>query len=592
MTLRVQFILRLSLLGFLTLTILLNCYAQDTSQQSIIARIDGKYAISFADIERYVYDSHLIYKYRRNKAKAYRKAVDEKIMNQLKLIDFFALGLDEDAEILRGIKREINEEVAVRYYETQFYERYVNEDSVRSLYRDMGKEVIYQQIVLAKPKHATPKDLASLRSRANRMMQKIRNGADVAELARDSSQNAGALRPGVFMPPLTWKMSLASDLSYAIFHLAAHDVRAIESKESISIVNVAEVRTRDVPPYEQVKEDIRRALGQRYGDLSLREFERTKKNLIDEKTLAWNPKALQQLVRWSNLPHFYETGYADTLRKAISHGRNLVILRYAKGRVDLSEYLRLLDDVLTWGNFTSITENNIKKYILEAVRTDILAKRANALNLKREIFNAETTNPVLRNEILRLYDRHEIEDRIPAATEKALREFYQAHRESLFYQLAKVNIYAVIDSSKKVVDEAKQKLEQNVPFEKLAPEIFVKTYVRGRDGTFDTYLVDEPPYLGEAAFKLKLYETAGPIDFVDSAGGKQYALIKCVGIREEKQLSYEDVEKTIPDDFRRYYREELTRATQDHLKKKYTVTVYTDVLNRILAAIGSARNDR
>jgi hypothetical protein len=564
----------------------MTCNAQDTSQQNIIARIDGKYAISFADIEQYVYDSHLIYRYRTNKAKAYHKAVDDKIVNQLKLIDFFALGLNENAELLRGIRREISEELVVRYYETQFYERYVNEDSMRSAYKDMGKEVVYQQIALPKPKHASQKELASLKSRANSIAKKIRSGADFAEVEKNYSQHAGSSRPGEFMPPLNWKMSLLSDPHYIIFHLAAHEVRVIETKESISIVKVAEVRTVDVAPYEQVKEDIRRSLDLRYADLSHQQFERAEKNLIDENKLVWNPKALQQLARWSNIPHFYESGYADTLRNPISHGRDFVILKYFKGEVDLSEYLRLLNEVLLWGKVSPVTEENIKKYILEAVRTDILVKKAKALNLEKDLFHAGTKNPVLRNEILRLYDRHEIEDRIPVPTGEALREFYEAHKDSLFYQLAKVNIYAVIDSSRKVVDEAKQRLEQNVPFEKLAHEIFVKTYVRERDGTLDTYLQDEPPYLGEAAFKLKLYETAGPIEYVDSAKGNQYALIKCMAIREERQLSYNDVEKTIRDDFTKYHREEITKATENHLKKKYTVTVYTDVLSQKLASMG------
>jgi hypothetical protein len=571
---------------FMALLCFMNCNAQDTSQQSIIARIDGKYTISFADIQQYVYDAHLIYKYRTNKAKAYHKAVDEKIVNQLTLIDFFALGLNENAELLQGIKREINEELVVRYYETQFYERYVNEDSMRSAYTDMGKEVVYQQIVLAKPEHGSQKDLASLRSRANSIRDTIRNGADFAAVARIYSQQNGASRPGDFLPPLSWKKSLSSNLNETIYHLAAQDVRVIENKESISIVKVAEVRRLDVPPYDNVKEEIRRALDQRYADVSLHEFERTKKNLIDEKTLAWNRKALQQLARWSSIAHFYEVGYSDTLRNAISQGRNLVVVRHAKRNIDFSEYLRLLNDVLKWGHVSPITEDNIKKYILEAVRTDLLVKKANALNLEKDIFHDQTKNPVLRNEILRLYDLHEIEARIPAATEEALKDFYQTNKDSLFYQLAKVNIYAVIDSSKKVVDEAKEKLEQNVPFEKLAPEIFVKTYVRDRNGTLDTYLADEPPYLGEAAFRLKLYETAGPIEYVDSAKGQQYALIKCVAIREEKQLSYKDVENTITEAFTKYYRDEITRATHERLRKIYTVTVYPDVLNQILASMG------
>ena len=583
---RVHFLLRSSLLGLLALTALLSGSAQDTSQQSIIARIDGKYAISFADVQQYLYDAHLVYKYRKNRAKAYERAVDEKIVNQLKLVDFFALGLDKNAELLQGVKREISEELAVRYYETQFFERYVNEDSMRSAYRELGKEVVYQQIVIAKPTSPSQKDLEFLRSRARSVQDTIRNGADFAEVARAYPPPEGSSRPGEFLPPLTWKMSLLSDFHYTVFHLATGVVHIFESKESISVVKIAGVRRTDVPPYENVKEEIRQALNQKYSDISLREFERTKKNLVDEKTLTWNPKALQQLERWSSVPGFYETGYADTLRNAISRGRNLVIVRYAKRKVDLSEYLRLLNEVLLWGKVSPITQDNIKKYVVEALRTDVLVKRAKALNLEKDIFNAQTKNPVLRNDILRLYDLHEIEARIPAATDEALRDFYKAHKDSLFYQLAKVNLYAVIDSSGKAVEEAKRKLEQNVPFEKLAPEIFVKTYVRGRDGTLDTFLEDEPPYFGGVAFTLKLQETAGPLEYVDTMKGRQYALIKCVAIREEKQLSYEEVGTTIPGVFKKYHRDEIARATQDHLKKKYTVTVYTDVLNRELAAVG------
>jgi hypothetical protein len=586
MTHHVRFLLRSSLQGLLALTVLVNSRAQDTSRQSTIARIEGKYTISSADVQQYLYDSHLIYKYRKNRAKAYQLAVDGKIVHQLKLIDFFALGLDKNAQLLQGIRREISEELVVRYYETQFYERYVNEDSMKSAYRELGKEVVYQQIVFAKSKSPSQKELKSLRSLARSVKDTIGKGADFAQVAKNYSQPGESSRPGDLMPPLTWKLSLLSNLNSTIFHLPADEVRIIESKESIFIVKVVAVRNTDVPPYENVKEDIRRALDQRYADQSLREFEETKKNLIDDKTLAWNTKALQQLQRWSSIPHFYESGFSDTLRNAISRGKNLVIVRYAKSRVDFSEYLRLLNDVLRWGTVSPITQDNIKKYILEAVRTDILVKRANALNLEKDIIHAQTKNPVLRNEILRLYDLHEIEARIPAATDKALKDFYEAHKDSLFYQLAKVNLYAVIDSSKKVVEEAKHRFEQNTPFEKLAPEIFVKTYVQARDGSFDTFLADEPPYLADVAFKLKLYETAGPIEYVDTARGRQYAFVKCVGIREAKQLSFQDVKPTISTAFTKYYRDEITRATEDRLRKKYTVTVYTDVLNRELTAVG------
>jgi len=212
--------------------------------------------------------------------------------------------------------------------------------------------------------------------------------------------------------------------------------------------------------------------------------------------------------------------------------------------------------------------------------------KAKKLGLEKDVFTPETTNPVLSNGILRLYDRHEIVEQVPPATEQALKEFYQVNKDSLYYQLAKVNIYAAVDSNKGVVDGMKEKLNQNVPFEKLAPRILVITYIRERDGTLKTYFGDEPPLLAEAAFKLKLNEVAGPVEYVDPASGKQYALIKCIGIRDEKQLSYDDARKTISDDFATYHRERIGQSVRERLKKKYAVTIYNDVLQRMFSFLG------
>jgi len=555
-------------------------------KQTIVARIEPDYTITFAELQKFVLDYQYNYRYRKNPGKAYSVALEDMIVNQLKIIDFFSLGLQEKEGLLQGIRRSINEELVIEYYNTQFYGKYVNEDSMQNAYKEMGKEVVYQQIVLAKPKQYSRQSIDSLKSAAKDIETKIRNGTDFAELVKRYSQDVQSSRRDGSMPPLDWRMSLTSTLNYFVFHLPINEVRVAESRTSLHIVKVARINKVDVPPYENVKEEIRNILRERYAEFSLREFERTKKNLVDEHTVQWNPKALLQLVRWSNIPRFYQTSYSDTLRYAISHGRNFLILKYSRGKVDLKEYLRLLNDVLIWGNYTSIKEDDVKKFILEAVRTDGIVRKARRLNLEKEIFGPRTTDPVLRNEIIRLYNREIIEAQIPERTEKALKDYYQANKDSLYYQLAKVNIYAVVDSNKNAMNKLKDKLNQNIPFEKIVPEILVKTYVRRRDGTFDTFLQDEPPFLAESAFKLKLNEVAGPIEYVDPAKGKQYALIKCVGMREEKQLSYDDVNKTIADDFANYHRERIAQSVREHLKKKYTATIYGDALRQNLSSIG------
>jgi hypothetical protein len=185
-----------------------------------------------------------------------------------------------------------------------------------------------------------------------------------------------------------------------------------------------------------------------------------------------------------------------------------------------------------------------------------------------------------------MYNRKIIETQIPQATGEALRQFYQANKDSLFYQLAKVNIYTVIAPDEKTINELKRKLDQNVPFEKLTGEVFVKTFIRDRDSVIKSYLSVEKPFLGKAAFQLKVSETAGPIEYNDSEHGKQYALIKCIAKREEKQLLYRDVEKIIADEFIQYHREKISYSVQDQLKAKYPVKIYEDIFKQNLSVIG------
>jgi hypothetical protein len=576
-----------SLQIILTLVVFMHCYAQDTSQQNIVVKMAEKYTISFPELEEFVRDNFFNYWYPNNKAMVYYKAMDDMIINQLKIIDFFRLGLNENTELLRILRRSINEELVVRYYNARTNNQSVNEDSIKRTYQEMQKEVVYQQIVLKKDDTTSLKKINSLLSLAKSIKSKLLHGANFTELARKYSQEAGSSRPGNLMPPLSWQMSRSNDVHQAIFHLAAGKVAIIESKKSFYIVKVVKINKVKIRPYEEVKEDIRKYLCEVQKNYSIAQYNREKETSIDEKTLQWDSLAVQQIFQWSRILGINQLSYSDTLRHAILQGNNFTILKHSKGIVDLKEYLRLLDDILNWGNVSGIKEEDIKKYILEAVRTDMLVTKAYKINLEKNVLSPETTSPVLRKGIVWLYNRHEIEEQIPRATEKELIEFYDANKNSLYYQLAKVNIYAIIDSNKNVIKEAKQKLEQNIPFENLSSTRLVKAYIREQDGGIKSYLGGgEPPYLGGVAMKLKLNETAGPIEYYDTTMGKQYALIKCIATREEKQLSYNEAKKTLLDDFVKYHRNRITQSIKERLKKKYSIIIYKDVLKQNIVSMG------
>jgi hypothetical protein len=563
----------------------LACHAQGNNDSKVIARFGDHVTITFADLRKYVRDFSYAYEYRNRQAEGYQKALDDMIANKLKRFEFFGLGMDKDSASIRQVRRPINEELVIRYYTRQYYHKYVNEQSVQNVYKDMGKVVHYQQVDLTLPEKAAPGDFASLKGIARKIRARALKGEDLDQAASSELHTAKSASQKT-LQTVDWKVSLMDSLQYLIFHLPANDVRIFEGRGVFHVVKVVKISGVEVPPFEIARPDIEKALDTRYIDVSEEEFERDKKKLLDTNKVKWMKPGLQQLVRWSNVAQFYRTGYRDTLANAVAHGRNFVIMRYPGGRLDCEELRRLLDDVLTPAEFASIAEDNVKRFLLEAVRTDIVVKKALALGLQDNVFNAQTESPVLKDNIVKLYNRHEIEAKIPPATDQALREFYRANKDSLYYQFAKVNLYVILDSNQQTLQEMRKKLDQGVQFEKLAPSIAVKTYVRKRDGNYATFLGNDPPYLADAGFRLHLDEIAGPVESNDPTPGNGFALIKCMGTREEKQLSFEDVQKTIKDDFMTYHRALLEKAKREQLVAKYRVAIDHEALRLAMESVG------
>ncbi|MEJ2616874.1 MAG: peptidylprolyl isomerase, partial [Ignavibacteriaceae bacterium] len=203
--------------------------------------------------------------------------------------------------------------------------------------------------------------------------------------------------------------------------------------------------------------------------------------------------------------------------------------------------------------------------------------------LEKGLINPYTKDKIVKDRIVYLYNKAVIEESIPKPTPEALKTFYEDHRDSIFYQLKKINLYARIYSDSIKAAEDINEIKKGTPFEKVSNTWFVKTYIRERDGSLNSYRSQEPPYLAKAGFKLGLNEAAGPVEYYDSTKGKQFAVIKCIRIRPEKQLTYDDVKgKRIVEEFRNFYRQKISDDLVVKLRQKYGVKIFEDELSKAI----------
>lgn len=571
------------LLSVLVIIGVIACEKQSQQSQMVVAEVGDNYTISFQDLEAYVINN-LYNRMYRDQSEAYNKALEVMIINQLKRIDFVAKGLQNDEELLNSIRRTINEELLVKYFESQYLGKYTSDEYIQQAYENMGKEVIYKQIVLYKPENATENDISNLRKKVSDIKTEIDQGKDFSEMVHQYSQHAESVKNDGLAPPLRWKNRIANYLFNYIFYQQVGDVLILETYKEFYIVKIVDIKKLDIEPLDKLKKEIISDLHEDYMDKSLEEYDNMKEKLVDESSFTLNQKALDQIVKWSKIKNFYENKfYKETIEQAIASGENPVILKYSDGKIDYKEYLRLANDILILKGSANITDTDIKDYIVEAIRTDLIVKKAKELNLDKDIFDPNTTNSVIQFRMVMLYNQVFIDSQVPEPTDMDLQKFYEDQKDTLFYQLAKVNIHAVIYSDKAEADKMWAQIQQGKTFNELTNSYLVKTFIKTRDGQIKTYRTDEPAFLGEAAFRLKESETDGVIEYSDPEKGQQFAIIECTNVRPEKQLTYTDVQNTIHDEYRKFMKAKIEAQVERDLLNKYPTKIYKDVLKKNIA---------
>ncbi|MEJ5352323.1 MAG: peptidylprolyl isomerase [Melioribacteraceae bacterium] len=493
------------------LSLKLNAQVKDTS--SIVAKVGENFTITFSDLHNYVLENFYNKIFLNEKSKGYIPALNRIINNRLKVFDFFDRNLHKDKKLIKNINRAINEELYNEYYELKYANKYVTDSAVKKVYGMMDRIVNYRTILLNKTYNMPQPLIDSLRNLAYMLKKKIEEGEDFGKLAATYSDDELSSKNNGIAAPIDWKTSLMSEINNIVFLLPEGSVRIIETPQAFYIIKIDEVKKVEVEPIERVENEIRAALRDAFSYMSIKDFEEEQKKLIDEDKIKWNESAVEKIVAWSKTPHFYEGAYKDTINFAISNKKNLTILTAPKYKVDLKKFLQILDDVLIMGRSSIIKEQDVKNFIIEALKIEAVAEKARQLGLEKIVLNPYMKSNFMVNEIVKLYDKEVIDKQVPEPDENALKKFYESNKDSLYYQLAKVNIYLVVANDTLSINRMKEDYKNGVPFEKLDKIVFVKRFIRKKTGEIISDNSNEKPILGKIAFNMNQDEIIGPIEY-------------------------------------------------------------------------------
>lgn len=550
-------------------------------ENKVVAKLDTSFLVTLKDLRQYVTDWNYHRRYF-DKSVMYRKALNEMIVGRLRVFDFFDRRLEENQEWMGKISRVVNNELMNALFDKNFVEKYANEKTAAAAYKEMDKEIICYEITIPISEHTTNGELDSLKTIALKIEHDLSKNIKIDSLTYSYSLKNVALNS---KRTVTWSESILNPVAGVIFRLQKGFTRVIESVDGFHIVKVMEINKIKLEPFQKMKDKIVLQLKNGYSETINKAYQDFRRGQVDERSTKWNQNGLDQIVKWSSENNtFYGGAFKDTIGNAIRNGNNFEILSYKNKKVDLKEYLRLLEEVVILNPNIILNNLSVKNFILDAVYDNNVLIAAINNGLDKKLINHYTQNPIVADRLLYLYNQAVIESSIPKTTQEALSKFYEEHKDPMFYQLKKVYIYANVysDSAKAAADI--NEIKKGTPLEKVSISWLVKMFIRERDGSLKAYRTSGGDYLAKAAFTLELNESTGPVAYEDSTG-KQFAVLNCFKIEPEKQLTYDDVKgERIIEEFKNYYRQKISDDVDAKLKKKYKVEIFENVLSEAIAS--------
>ena len=549
---------------------------------TVVARLDKNFFVTLNDLKQYITD----WKYERrlhDKSIIYRNALKDLITDRLRVFDLFDRRLDENQDLMGKIRRIINNELIEAFFDKSFLEKYANENAAAEAYKEMDKEIICNDLTLPLPEHPKREILDSLKMIALEIEAGLSKNNDIEDIIISHSLKDVKR---IDKRAVTWSETMIDPVAKVIFGLKKGFTRVIEFADGFHIIKVLDIKQIKLQPFSEMKGNIIVQLKKGYYNAYNKAYDDFRQGLVDKRTVKWNQSGLDQLIKWSSEnKKLYEGAYKDTMNNAIRNGNNFEILSFKNVKVDLKEFLRLLEEVILFYPNTYLNSKNVKEFILDGVYDNNIIMAAIKNGLDKKLINPYTQNRIVADRLLYLYNQAVIEASIPQETPEALSRFYEDHKDPTFYQLQKVWIYARVysDSAKAAADI--NEIRKGTPFEKVLDAWLYKIFIRERDGQLKAYRTEGGDYLAKAAFKLSLNESAGPIEYDDSTQRKQFAVIKCFKIEPEKQLTYDEVKgERIDEEFKKYYRQQIADEVDAGLKKKYGVEIFENVLSEVIAS--------
>lgn len=560
--------------SFILLVVLfMNCSEDKTT---LVARVGGR-KITLKEFEKEFGRGKSTKAARMASFEEKKEHLDRIIAKELKIIDAYQHGLNEDEKLLNQVREREQGIMFRRLIDKEVSEKVLPESEIKDFYEKASKEVKIRQIVVKfDPNNETQKQNAF--KRARKIVTRLKDEEQFTKLAEEESDDINTAKKGGDKGYLKWGPKSSEDPIYSkAFDLRLNEISdPIEKGNAYYIIKVVHIRKYPSAPYEQERERIRqRIFSMRRNDIEvayytyLDELRRKYKLAFIEPNLTFFVNKINQNAEsGSERPK-------NTIDYFSQKEMQLPLAIFTNDNIDISDLAAEIDKMPSHRRprLKSILEvqNFLNSRIvpLRLLEMEVKAKNIeNDSRVKQQIKNYKENLMINTIQKIQVYDKIEINDDL-------VRQYYEEN-DSEFMHPERREVREIYVRDEQLAKEIVKKARAGTSFGYLFKKYNEKEMLEENEGKLGLITAGRGG-IGKPSFAVEIGGVTDPIKL-----GNGYSIIKVLGKRDPEKKTFEESKRIAKAKFRRLKIDERESQWISEMKEKVDFVIYDNNLEKAM----------
>jgi len=567
------------MVGILCALLLWGC---ESKRLQVVARV-GNDAITLQDLENEMLKGRPFHVVETFSLAQKREFLRKMIDNRLQLLVAKEQRLEQRPEIaiqLQDLRKRIAYRAAI---DNGVVLKTINEAEIRDFYYHSRVKVRARHILLKLPPNPTDEELQEAMDKANDIVKQLLTGADFSEIAKQYSEDKMTAKRGGDLGYVQWG-SRDPEFQRVVFALQKFQIsRPVRTSAGIEIIQVVDRQVLPQRPYELAREDIIRTLSRKKQG-QLREAYR---NYIAELKKTNNVNFLQANI--DTLWTWLSSAKSDSARRAgflnpnrqfdtlSAKDRQMVLVQYKRGEIKVDDFIKLVQKMSRFGNPKPIRHRRQIEQILNSeLEFELLAAEGMRRGWDRQRKYRVRYNQLRDQILLDEIHKREVDQKV-TITDKQLRDYYQANRDS-YKTPPQMEVQEILVTKRDVAERVYSLAKRGSNFDKLAEQYNESLVTKAQRGRLGFITPESHGQISRVASKMKVGEIRGPIKI-----GPNFSIIKVLSRKEPHYRPFEEVKAMV----RRDLHQELVQKRQQEwlaeLRSRVPTRIFEDVLHHNMA---------